>query len=259
MPSLMSRLSDASPLLGLAHEVTLAIDRVANPSGTALSIAKARKAFAQAEGVVGRQFMSRRAVSLRQFGRATTFRGSAANPIDLVGDSLQVLGIHACAVRAVAQLEAGGVPSVAKVINRVALRYRPVEQFVRNPMGTKHFPSQGRLDLTVSSVERSTPRPAIILSSNLGVFVEDGHNPVVYHRANITSSERKGGVRVKLHVVTDVDGVDEKVEEWESPTATWITEPSGALVVFRRPNDQWAAYAPGQWLKVREVADGSQD
>lgn len=58
---------------------------------------------------------------------------------------------------------------------------------------------------------------------------------------------------MKLHVVTDVDGVDEKVEEWESPTATWITEPSGALVVFRRPNDQWAAYAPGQWLKVREV------
>lgn len=181
MPTFMSSLSDASPILGFAHEVALTIDRVANPGGSALSIAKARKAFAQAEGVVGRQFMSRRTVSLRQFGRAPTFRGSAANPIDLVGDSLQVLGIHACAVRAVPQLEAGGVPSVAKVINRVALRYWPVEQFVRNPMGAKHFPGQGRLDLTVSSVERPTPRPAIILSSNLGVLVEDGGHTLVDH------------------------------------------------------------------------------
>lgn len=65
--------------------------------------------------------------------------------------------------------------------------------------------------------------------------------------------ERKGGVRVKIHVVTEVDGSDEQVDEWEADQATWITEPSGALVVFKRPNDQWAAYAPGQWLKVREV------
>ncbi|MFT4125082.1 MAG: hypothetical protein QM662_02475 [Gordonia sp. (in: high G+C Gram-positive bacteria)] len=67
-----------------------------------------------------------------------------------------------------------------------------------------------------------------------------------------------------LHVVVGVrtnpaGGVDEDVEEWAAPEVSFLTEPSGALVIFRRPNDQWAAYAPGCWMKVREVIGGGQD
>ena len=47
--------------------------------------------------------------------------------------------------------------------------------------------------------------------------------------------------------------MDEAVEEWEAEQVSFLTEPSGALVIFRRPNDQWAAYAPGCWLKIREA------
>jgi len=63
---------------------------------------------------------------------------------------------------------------------------------------------------------------------------------------------------VKLHVVTEIrrnpetDALDESVEEWESDQVSFLTEPSGALVIFRSRSEVWAAYAPGSWLKVRE-------
>lgn len=64
---------------------------------------------------------------------------------------------------------------------------------------------------------------------------------------------------MKLHVVVDshrnpeTGEMDEAVEEWEAEQASFLTEPSGALVIFRKPNDSWAAYAPGAWLKIREA------
>ncbi|MGC5249465.1 hypothetical protein ACPXB3_21375 [Gordonia sp. DT219] len=64
---------------------------------------------------------------------------------------------------------------------------------------------------------------------------------------------------MKLHVVTgtqpnpETGELDELVDEWESDQVTFLTEPSGSLVIFRSPNDQWAAYAPGHWMKIREA------
>lgn len=57
-----------------------------------------------------------------------------------------------------------------------------------------------------------------------------------------------------IHVVVgfDDDG-DEDVHEYQSPQASFVTETSGCLVVFFRPNDQWAAYAPGEWKRVRDA------
>ena len=37
---------------------------------------------------------------------------------------------------------------------------------------------------------------------------------------------------------------------FEAPTAEFITEPSGALVVFEAPNKPWAAFGPGVWSRV---------
>lgn len=44
---------------------------------------------------------------------------------------------------------------------------------------------------------------------------------------------------------------EEVFDTFDGPEATWMTEPSGVLVIMERPGKLWAAYAPGQWLKVR--------
>lgn len=56
-----------------------------------------------------------------------------------------------------------------------------------------------------------------------------------------------------LHVVTGVDDKgEENYDEFTGPQVTFLTEPSGALVIFQKPNHTWAAYAPGQWRVVRD-------
>ncbi|WP_188491999.1 hypothetical protein [Williamsia phyllosphaerae] len=47
---------------------------------------------------------------------------------------------------------------------------------------------------------------------------------------------------------------DEQWHEFKSEHATWMTEPSGVLNIFRKPNDQWASYAPGEWKAVRDAS-----
>ena len=58
-----------------------------------------------------------------------------------------------------------------------------------------------------------------------------------------------------LHVTTSVVGDDDVVDEYKGEAVGFMTEASGALVVYRRPNELWAAYAPGSWEVVRDVSD----
>jgi hypothetical protein len=63
-----------------------------------------------------------------------------------------------------------------------------------------------------------------------------------------------------LYVVTGVvDGVPDGDRWEEGPGArlSFVTEPSGVLCIFRRPNDLWAAYAPGAWRRVEECWEES--
>lgn len=66
-----------------------------------------------------------------------------------------------------------------------------------------------------------------------------------------------GGERV-IEIVTGTElnesgDTDEVSDTFDGPQVSFITEPSGALVVFEAPNRPWAAYAPGEWKKVRNV------
>ncbi|MFD0928123.1 hypothetical protein [Williamsia deligens] len=45
--------------------------------------------------------------------------------------------------------------------------------------------------------------------------------------------------------------VEEVIESFEADRATWMTEPSGVLNVYRGPNQVWSSYAPGSWKAVR--------
>lgn len=65
-----------------------------------------------------------------------------------------------------------------------------------------------------------------------------------------------------IHVVTHVDTVvnddgemeiNEKWDEFTGEHAQWMTEPSGVVNVFKRPNHLWASYAPGSWKVVRSA------
>ncbi|QLF84151.1 hypothetical protein SEA_PYTHEAS_11 [Gordonia phage Pytheas] len=62
-----------------------------------------------------------------------------------------------------------------------------------------------------------------------------------------------------IHVITRSevreDGqIDESADKYESDAATFDFEPSGVLIVYRKPSDLWAAYAPGQWKRVQDVS-----
>ncbi|ANA85219.1 hypothetical protein SEA_ENALISNAILO_11 [Gordonia phage EnalisNailo] len=62
-----------------------------------------------------------------------------------------------------------------------------------------------------------------------------------------------------IHVVTrsevnDDGQIDERADKYEGETATFDFEPSGVLVIYRKPSDLWAAYAPGQWERVQDVS-----
>ncbi len=46
------------------------------------------------------------------------------------------------------------------------------------------------------------------------------------------------------------------VDTYDGQAVTFMTEPSGALVIFERPNVPWAAYAPPSWKQVNR---GSPD
>lgn len=64
-----------------------------------------------------------------------------------------------------------------------------------------------------------------------------------------------------IEIVTGVElndrGEPEEVSDtFDGPQVSFMTEPSGALVVFRAPQRVWAAYAPGHWHKIREVDSG---
>lgn len=55
-----------------------------------------------------------------------------------------------------------------------------------------------------------------------------------------------------IEVVTNVDDSgEEDVDQFDGPEVVFMTEPSGALIVMQTPKIVWAAYAPGQWQKVR--------
>lgn len=60
-----------------------------------------------------------------------------------------------------------------------------------------------------------------------------------------------------VHVVTTVncDGSAGSIDEFKSDHVSFVTEPSGVLVIFRRPDDIWQAYAPGHWKVVRDVIE----
>ncbi|MGO3325317.1 hypothetical protein [Gordonia sp. (in: high G+C Gram-positive bacteria)] len=45
--------------------------------------------------------------------------------------------------------------------------------------------------------------------------------------------------------------VEDVFDSFDGPQVTWITEPSGVLVIMQSPGKLWVAYAPGQWQKVR--------
>ncbi|AUH68519.1 MULTISPECIES: hypothetical protein [Gordonia] len=47
--------------------------------------------------------------------------------------------------------------------------------------------------------------------------------------------------------------LEEVYDTFDGPEVTWVTEPSGVLVVMERPGKLWVAYAPGSWQKVRSV------
>ena len=66
---------------------------------------------------------------------------------------------------------------------------------------------------------------------------------------------------VAIEVVTgtavDIDGNPEDIyDTFVGPQVSFMTEPSGALVIFQTPGQAWAAYAPGHWIKIR---DGGSD
>lgn len=59
--------------------------------------------------------------------------------------------------------------------------------------------------------------------------------------------------------ITDglVGSADEPMEfadEFPGEHVTFDFEPFGGLVVYRKPGQVWAAYAPGEWKKVRDVS-----
>lgn len=57
-----------------------------------------------------------------------------------------------------------------------------------------------------------------------------------------------------IEIVTRVDEAGAAVvDTYDGRLVTFITEPSGVLVVFSAPGQVWAAYAPGEWKKVRDV------
>jgi hypothetical protein len=60
-----------------------------------------------------------------------------------------------------------------------------------------------------------------------------------------------------IHVATTVncDGSVGSIDEFKGNHVSFMTEPSGVLVVFRRPADVWQAYAPGHWKVVRDVLE----
>lgn len=62
-----------------------------------------------------------------------------------------------------------------------------------------------------------------------------------------------------IEIVThlDANGI-EVADTYDGPQTSFMTEPSGALVVFLSPGRAWAAYAPGHWQKVREVSDADR-
>lgn len=51
--------------------------------------------------------------------------------------------------------------------------------------------------------------------------------------------------------VNETGDVEDVFDSFDGPQVTWMTEPSGVLVIMQSPGRLWAAYAPGQWLKVR--------
>ncbi|WP_336790459.1 hypothetical protein [Gordonia malaquae] len=55
-----------------------------------------------------------------------------------------------------------------------------------------------------------------------------------------------------IEIVTGVDDSgEEDVDQFDGPEVTFMTEPSGALVIMKTPKTVWAAYAPGHWQRVR--------
>lgn len=59
-------------------------------------------------------------------------------------------------------------------------------------------------------------------------------------------------IEIVTAVVPNTDGEpQELVDTFDGPRASWITEPSGVLVIMQSPSEQWASYAPGCWQKVR--------
>lgn len=60
---------------------------------------------------------------------------------------------------------------------------------------------------------------------------------------------------MKLHVITDIKGDDEVIDEFDGTSVSFMTEPSGVLMVFEKSSLPWAAYAPGSWRGVRRVRE----
>lgn len=56
-----------------------------------------------------------------------------------------------------------------------------------------------------------------------------------------------------IEVVTRVEKGEDVVDTYDGPQVSFITEPSGVLVVFASPGKVWAAYAVGEWKKVRDA------
>ncbi|MCH5645161.1 hypothetical protein [Gordonia sp. ABSL49_1] len=61
-----------------------------------------------------------------------------------------------------------------------------------------------------------------------------------------------------IEIVTGVNDDGAVLDTFDGPQVSFMTEPSGALVVFRSPGRVWSAYAPGHWRKVREVSDADR-
>lgn len=77
---------------------------------------------------------------------------------------------------------------------------------------------------------------------------------MVQHADSELVHQPKGGVgviEVVVGVEDGVDGPEDVFDTFDGPQASWVTEPSGVLVVFESPEKLWVAYAPGQWMKVR--------
>lgn len=60
-------------------------------------------------------------------------------------------------------------------------------------------------------------------------------------------------IEVVVGVESGVDGPEDVFDAFDGPQASWVTEPSGVLVVMESPGKLWVAYAPGQWMKVRSA------